>query len=126
MIRYRCPHCGEDIEVADEKAGHDYACPACDRVSTVIGPALVEGITRTASHHEQHGRPQSASTTIVEPAGPSAADRAAGCGCLALDGCSGCLEGCFWMEFFSNCLGGCLTAALVPMGLLLLWGLSRR
>lgn len=38
MIHYRCPHCGESISVADDRAGRELACGLCGRASTVPSP----------------------------------------------------------------------------------------
>jgi DNA-directed RNA polymerase subunit RPC12/RpoP len=145
MIRYRCPHCGADVEVPDSLAGHEYACPSCERTTMVVGAAFVGGITHASSSGHQagggwHGAAPShepgqlpgashvgdrtehhQTTVIVEQAGPSPLERTAGCGCMALDGC---MEGCFFLDLFMNCVscfGGCLAAVVLPLAALVLF-----
>ncbi len=41
-MKFDCPHCSQNLEIADEWAGHDVECPSCQQALTV--PALAVAI----------------------------------------------------------------------------------
>lgn len=39
MIRYKCSHCGQEMQSPESMAGQYETCPKCEQLTPVVGPA---------------------------------------------------------------------------------------
>lgn len=83
MIEFRCPHCGEGVEVEDRFAGRKGQCPECGRVIEIPGPGAGAAAFEAPVIHGPRRMSVPESVLSVDP---EASQAAAGTGAVAGSG----------------------------------------